>query len=96
MRTTVEENAELGKIMAQKLSQAKGPTTVIIPQQGVSAIDVEGEPFDSPEARAAWIENLKENVAGNITVVEMDNNINDDAFATRLAETLLESLKRGA
>ena len=33
MRTTVEENAELGKIMGQKLSRAKGPTTVIIPQQ---------------------------------------------------------------
>ena len=34
MRTTVEENAELGKIMGQKLSRAKGPTTVIIPQSG--------------------------------------------------------------
>ena len=42
MRTTVEENAELGKIMGQKLSQAKGPTTVIIPSQGVSAIDQAG------------------------------------------------------
>ena len=96
MRTTVEENAELGKIMAQKLSQAKGPTTVIIPQQGVSAIDAEGQPFDSPEARAAWIENLKANVADNVTVIEMDNNINDDVFAARLAETLLESLKHDA
>ena len=93
MRTTVDENAELGRIMAQKLSQAKGPTTVIIPKQGVSAIDTQGQPFDSPEARTAWIRNLKENMSDNVTVVEMDNNINDDAFAIRLAETLLQYLK---
>ncbi len=92
MRTTVDENAELGRIMAQKLSQAKGPTTVIIPMQGVSAIDTQGQPFDSPEARTAWIQNLKENMSDNVTVIEMDNNINDDAFAIRLAETLLQNL----
>ncbi|MDE0297417.1 MAG: Tm-1-like ATP-binding domain-containing protein [Candidatus Poribacteria bacterium] len=92
MRTTVDENAELGKIMAQKLSRAKGPTTVMIPKGGVSAIDAHGQPFDSPEARAAWIENLKANAADNVKVIEMDNNINDDTFATRLAETLLQSL----
>ena len=93
MRTTVDENAELGKMMGRKLSQAKGQTTVIIPKRGVSAIDAQGQPFDSPEARAAWIQNLKQNVTDNVTVIEMDNNINDDAFATRLAETLLQHLK---
>ncbi len=94
MRTTVDENAELGKIMGQKLSRAKGSTTVIIPERGVSAIDAQDQPFDSPEARRAWIQNLKANVAENVTVIEMDNNINDDAFAERLAETLLQDLKR--
>ena len=92
MRTTVEENAELGKIMGQKLSQAKGPTTVIVPKQGVSAIDQEGQPFYSAEAEAAWIENLKANLEDNVTLIEMDNHINDDAFATKLVETLLASL----
>ena len=92
MRTTVAENAELGKIMGQKLSQAKGPTTVIIPKQGVSAIDQEGQPFYSAEAEAAWIENLKANLGDNVTLIEMDNHINDDAFATKLVETLLASL----
>ena len=92
MRTTVEENAELGRIMGQKLSQAKGPTTVIIPKQGVSAIDQEGQPFYSAEAEAAWIENLKANLGDNVALLEMDNHINDDAFATKLVETLLASL----
>ena len=92
MRTTVEENAELGRIMGQKLSQARGATTVIIPQQGVSAIDQEGQPFYSAEAEAAWIENLKANLGDNVALMEMDNHINDDAFATKLVETLLASL----
>ena len=93
MRTTAEETAELGRIMARKLSEAQGPTTVIIPTQGVSAIDKTGQPFDSPEARAAWIDNLKAHISDTVTVIEMDAHINDDAFATRLAETLLESIQ---
>jgi uncharacterized protein (UPF0261 family) len=96
MRTTVEENAELGRMMGRKLSKAKGPTTVVIPKRGVSAIDREGQPFHWPEADAAWIENLKANLVSHVRVIEMDNHINDDAFAAKLAETLLESLKRGA
>ena len=93
MRTTAEETAELGHIMARKLSEAQGPTTVIIPMQGISAIDKTGQPFDSPEAREAWRENLKAHIGGNVTVIEMDAHINDDAFATKLAETLLNSIQ---
>ena len=92
MRTTAEETAELGRIMARKLSEAQGPTTVIIPTQGVSAIDKTGQPFDSPEARAAWSENLKAHIGENVTVIEMDAHINDDEFATKLVETLLASI----
>ena len=96
MRTTVEENAELGRIMGQKLSRAKGPTSVIIPKQGVSAIDQEGQPFYSAEAETAWIEHLKVNLEDNVTLIEMDNHINDDAFATKLVHTLLASLNGDA
>lgn len=93
MRTTTEEMAELGRIMARKLSAAQGATTVIIPTQGVSAIDKTAQPFDSPEARAAWRENLMANIGRNVTVIEMDAHINDDEFATKLAETLLEKVR---
>ena len=93
MRTTAEETAELGRIMARKLSEAQGPTTVIIPTQGVSAIDKTGQPFDSPEARTAWSENLKAHIGENVTVIEMDAHINDDEFATKLVETLLASIE---
>ena len=93
MRTTAEETAELGRIMARKLSEAQGSTTVIIPTQGVSAIDKTDQPFDSPEARTAWSENLKAHIGDNVTVIEMDAHINDDEFATKLAETLLVNIQ---
>ena len=93
MRTTAEETAELGRIMARKLSEAQGPTTIIIPKQGISAIDKTGQPFDSPEARTAWSENLKAHIGDNVTIIEMDAHINDDEFATKLVETLLANIQ---
>ncbi len=93
MRTTAEETAELGRIMARKLSEAQGPTTVIIPKQGISAIDKTGQPFDAPEARTAWSENLKAHIGDNVTIIEMDAHINDDEFATKLVETLLANIQ---
>jgi uncharacterized protein (UPF0261 family) len=35
MRTTPEENAALGKTIADKLNKAAGPTVFMIPKQGV-------------------------------------------------------------
>ena len=89
MRTTVKEMAELGRIMARKLSEAQGPTTVIIPTQGVSAIDKTEQPFDSPEARTAWRENLKAHIGDNVTVIEMDAHINDDAFCNKTCRNVV-------
>jgi uncharacterized protein (UPF0261 family) len=94
MRTTKEENAQLGRIIAEKLNKTKGPTTVLIPKQGVSAIDKEGQPFYDAEADATFTENLKANLSENVTLIEMNNHINDDAFANKLANVLLEDLKK--
>ncbi|HIE29656.1 TPA: UPF0261 family protein [Candidatus Poribacteria bacterium] len=94
MRTAKEENAQLGRIMAEKLNKAKGATTVLIPKRGVSAIDKEGQPFYDAEADGAFSENLKAKLNDNVTLIEMDNHINDDAFASKLAEVLLGSLKK--
>ena len=59
MRTTKEENAELGRRIARKLSAATGPTALFVPLGGVSMIDAEGQPFHDPEADAALFEELR-------------------------------------
>jgi uncharacterized protein (UPF0261 family) len=93
MRTTVEECASLGRITAEKLNRAKGPAAVLLPLKGVSAIDAAGGPFWSPEADAAYRQALKAALDPRIRLVELDAHINDDAFAQKAADLLLEMLK---
>jgi uncharacterized protein (UPF0261 family) len=93
MRTTAAENAELGRMIAAKLGRAKGPTVLMIPERGVSLIDVEGKPFHDPAADRALFDAVKADLPGNVGLVEMDTDINDEAFAVRAAELLLAKLQ---
>jgi uncharacterized protein (UPF0261 family) len=92
MRTTPEECAEIGRITAARLNGAKGPVTVLIPLQGVSAIDKAGGPFYSPEALNAYRRAVKAALSCEIKLVELDAHINDESFARTAVELLLESL----
>jgi uncharacterized protein (UPF0261 family) len=94
MRTTVEENARLGRILAEKLNRAQGPTTVLLPLRGVSAIDQPGQPFHDPAADEAFFRELRTHLAPNVRLVELDMHINDPDFAAACANTLLESLRK--
>jgi uncharacterized protein (UPF0261 family) len=93
MRTTPEECAELGRIIARKLSSAQGPTALFIPLKGVSAIDVEGAPFYDPDADRALFEALRENIGANIELIELEQNVNDPQFAHAMVDKLEEYLK---
>ena len=93
MRTTPAENAELGRIIAGKLNEATGPTVFMIPRRGVSSIDVAGKPFHDPVADAALFGAIRANLAGNVRLVEMDTDINDEAFAVEAARLLMEAMK---
>ena len=88
MRSTEEECAELGRIIARKLNAATGPLAVFIPLGGVSMIDVPGAPFHDPAADAALVRELKAGLRPEVEVVEMATDINDPAFATAMAERL--------
>jgi uncharacterized protein (UPF0261 family) len=88
MRTTVEENAELGEIIAGRLNAATGPTALALPLGGVSMLDVEGEDFHDPEADRALFDALREGIDDDVELIEMETDINDEAFAEAIAETL--------
>jgi uncharacterized protein (UPF0261 family) len=92
MRTTPEECAQLGRIIAEKLNQATGPTALFIPLKGVSAIDAAGQPFHDIAADEALFNALRQHVKPSVEVVELDMHINDPAFALALSERLLEML----
>ena len=93
MRTTAEDNAELARVMAEKLNRAKGPVVVVIPTRGFSAYDQDGELFYDPEADQAFMETLRRVVAANVQVVLVDAHINDDKFADQAVGLFLDMMK---
>ena len=93
MRTTPAENDKLGKEIAEKASAARGPTGVLVPKRGVSAIDAEGQPFWWPEADEALFQSLRQWISPAVELIELDLHINDPAFAQEAAETLLRLMK---
>ncbi len=96
MRTTPEENAQMGYIFAEKLNAATGPTLVYIPRGGWSELDYPEKPFWWPEANEAFVRALKAGLRSNIPVIEMSEDINHPNFAGTVANRLLELLKERA
>jgi uncharacterized protein (UPF0261 family) len=95
MRTTPEECAKLGEIIATKLNKATGPTALFVPLKGVSAIDVEGMPFYDPEADAALFEAIRKHLdRSKVELIELDMPINDPAFADAMVEKLMAMLSK--
>ena len=95
MRTTSEENRELGRTLAEKVNRATGPTTVVLPTGGVSMIDVEGEDFYDPEADAALFDAIRETLNDDVELIEAETDVNDPEFARTLVDALTESLNDG-
>jgi uncharacterized protein (UPF0261 family) len=95
VRTTPEECAKLGEIIAEKLNKTTGPTALFVPLKGVSAIDVEGMPFHDPVADAALFGAIRAHLdRAKVELVELDMAINDPAFADAMVARLQAMLKK--
>lgn len=94
MRTNPEENAQLGRILAEKCNLSTGPVTVLLPLKAISVISAPGQPFHWPEADAALFAAWKQHLRKDIPVIEYDGAINDPAFAELCARTLLALMPR--
>jgi uncharacterized protein (UPF0261 family) len=90
MRTTPRENRELGEMLARKLNQANGPVVLLLPLQGVSAIDRRGQPFFDPVADSSLFDALRTHIGPNVKLLELDLHINDPEFARAIAEEFLK------
>lgn len=96
MRTTVAENEELGRILAEKLNTYQAPVTVLLPLQGISVVGAPGGPFHDAAADAALFGALKAGLRQGIPVREFDGNVNEPGFAAACAAALLENIARMA
>ena len=94
MRTNNEENKKMGKVFAEKANVATGPVAFLLPLKGVSILDGDGQPFCDREADTVMFDTIKANLREGITVVEMDNNINDPEFAAKAVDMMLDLIKQ--
>lgn len=95
MRTTVEENRQIGEKIAEKLNLSNGKTSLFIPLKGVSAIDVEGQAFYGPEEDKMLFNTIKGLLDKNkVDIVEINTDINDRAFAEAAAQKLIELMAK--
>ena len=95
MRTTVEENAQVGKEIADSLNEFDGPVAFLLPEGGVSALDAPGQPFHDPQADAALFDAIEQGTrpGKQRRILRLPNHINDPAFAHAAAGLLHGMMK---
>ena len=92
MRTNEMENHQLGKNIAEKLNNSKGPVTIVLPLQGISIVSSPGGVFHRPEVDQVLFETIQDHIRPDIPILKMKANINDEVFAQKLVETLLDQI----
>jgi uncharacterized protein (UPF0261 family) len=87
VRLTADEEAELGRIVAERLNDAIGPVHVVAPTRGFSLADAEGGDLWDPEADRAFLDSLEAHL--RVPFERVDAHVDDDAFADVVAERYL-------
>lgn len=92
MRVAEDESARIGRWIGNKLNRCDGPIRLLLPEKGISALDIEGGPFWNPASNAALFEALHATVQQNDRrrIMNVPHHINDPAFSAAVVETYLE------
>jgi uncharacterized protein (UPF0261 family) len=92
MRTTPDEGRQIGAWIAGKLNACEGPLRFLIPEKGVSALDIAGGPFFDREADAALFEALEDGLRATSKrqLIRLPLHINDPEFSDALVKNFLE------
>ena len=97
MRTNEAECREIGRFIAEKLkthAARQEMIKVLLPTNGVSIIDKAGQPFHDEKADEALFSVLEGGLRhSKIKVTRIPNNVNDDAFAVAVVETLIDQIQ---
>ncbi|WP_127585125.1 Tm-1-like ATP-binding domain-containing protein [Paenibacillus koleovorans] len=89
MRTTSEENAELGRRLAGRLNAGNAPTILVFPEGGVSLLDVQGKAFHGEEQRQALLQGIVDTLRPDIPLIRVREDINHPDTAKQIAESFL-------
>lgn len=71
---------QVAREIGQRLSEAKGPACLLLPQQGVEGWDRPGQPLHDPDGLAAFVDEAQRAAPPNAELVVLDAHINDPQF----------------
>lgn len=81
VRTTDDELRHAADVIAERLNQAKGPFTFLVPLKGWSSLDKEGRPIYDPVGDAVFVARLKDKLVNKNAVKEVDLHLYTPEFA---------------
>jgi uncharacterized protein (UPF0261 family) len=87
------EMAALGREVAQRLQETKGNAKFLVPTAGFDSYAVAGGPFHDPDADQAFVAELTAGLPAAVRLIERATHVNDPAFATEAAETLIRMVR---
>jgi uncharacterized protein (UPF0261 family) len=89
VRTLASEMSQLGVIFAERLNQATGPVSVMVPTRGLSIPSVPDGVFWNPDADASFLAELRQRLRPDIAVHTRDCHINAPEFARAVVDEFL-------
>ena len=92
MRTTLDENAQMGHWIAGRLNQMHGPVRFLLPLGGVSALDAADMPFNDDKARAKLFDAIRSDFieTDGRRLIEVPHHINSEEFSDAVIKALHE------
>jgi uncharacterized protein (UPF0261 family) len=96
VRTSREEMAKVGRVLAERLNGAKGPVAMVLPMKGWSIYGAPGGPLHDAAADAAFVQSLTRTLRKDIPIHRLPLHINDPEFARHCCQLLMEFLAKPA
>ncbi|RLC24546.1 MAG: UPF0261 family protein [Deltaproteobacteria bacterium] len=90
LRLNPSELKDVANEFARKLNDSKAPVKVMVPMQGWSSVDAEGNPTYDPEEDRVFIDTLRSKLDSRIEIIEVDANMEDTVFSQQVTEAALE------
>jgi len=94
VRASHEEMIQLGHIFAERLNMATAEVVIAVPTEGLSIPNVLGGPFWNPDADAAFLATLKEDIRAGIPVIPYQRHVNDPEFGREVAQLFIEMMAK--
>ncbi len=96
VRTNAAELRAAADVIAERLNQAWGEWTFLVPTQGWSSLDRAGRPIHDPQADAEFVARLKERIDQPLRIKELDLHLYTPEFARAAVDEFVRLFEASA